>query len=58
MIKDSDKITIKQLLSHRSGIYNFTDNLNYLTWNTQKKTEKEMVEIIKIGGNSFAPCLK
>ena len=31
IIKDSDKITIKQLLSHRSGIYNFTDNLNYLT---------------------------
>ena len=58
MIKDSDKITIKQLLSHRSGIYNFTDNLNYLTWNTQKKTEKEMVEIIKIGGNSFAPDSK
>ena len=58
MIKDSDKITIKQLLSHRSGIYNFTDNLNYLTWNTQKKTEKEMVEIITMGGNSFAPDSK
>ena len=58
MIKDSDKITIKQLLSHRSGIYNFTDNLNYLTWNTQKKTEKEMVEIITMGGNIFAPDSK
>ena len=57
-IKDSEKITVKQLLNHRSGIYNFTNNSNYITWSTQSKTEKEMVEIIKAGGNNFTPDSK
>lgn len=54
-IKNANKITIAQLLYHRSGIHNFTDDENYLQWNTQKKTEKEMVEIIAKGGNDFPP---
>ncbi len=54
-IKNSDKITIKQLLNHRSGIHNFTNDEAYLTYNTQAKTEKEMVEIITIAGNDFDP---
>ena len=57
-IKDSDKITVKQLLNHRSGIYNFTNDSSYLTWNTESKSEKEMVEIIKRGGNDFVPDSK
>ena len=54
-IKNSKKITIKQLLTHRSGIHNFTNNVDYLQWNTQSKTEKEMIEIIKKGGSDFQP---
>jgi Beta-lactamase class C and other penicillin binding proteins len=46
-ITNSNKITVKQLLTHRSGIHNFTNNPDYLLWNTQSKTEKEMIEIIK-----------
>jgi len=57
-IKDSDKITVKQLLNHRSGIHNFTNDSSYLTWNTESKSEKEMVEIIKRGGNNFVPDSK
>ncbi len=57
-IKDSDKITVKQLLNHRSGIHNFTNDSSYLTWNTESKSEKEMVEIIKRGGNDFVPDSK
>ena len=34
-ITNSKKITIKQLLTHRSGIHNFTNNVDYLQWNTQ-----------------------
>ena len=52
-ITNSKKITIKHLLSHRSGIHNFTDDKDYLTWNTQPKTEKEMIEIIAKGGSDF-----
>ncbi|OXB00486.1 peptidase, partial [Flavobacterium oncorhynchi] len=57
-IKNADKISIKQLLSHRSGIHNFTDDNEYLTWNTQPKTEKEMLEIIAKGGSDFEPDSK
>ena len=42
-IKNSNRITVKALLNHRSGIHNFTNDSDYLTWNTQPKTEKEMV---------------
>lgn len=54
-ITNANKITVKQLLCHRSGIHNFTDDKDYLTWNTQPKTEKEMVEIIAKGGSDFTP---
>lgn len=57
-ITNAEKITVKQLLSHRSGIHNFTNNPDYLTWNTQPKTEKEMVDIIKKGGSDFEPDSK
>jgi D-alanyl-D-alanine carboxypeptidase len=57
-IKNTKKITVKHLLSHRSGIHNFTDDKDYLTWNTQPKTEKEMIEIIKKGGSDFNPDSK
>jgi CubicO group peptidase (beta-lactamase class C family) len=57
-IKNAEKITVKLLLSHRSGIHNFTDDADYLTWNTQPKTEKEMVEIIAKGGSDFQPDSK
>ena len=54
-ITNSNKITVKQLLTHRSGIHNFTNNPDYLLWNTQSKTEKEMIEIIKKSGIDFEP---
>ncbi len=57
-IKNAQKITVKQLLSHRSGIHNFTDNADYPKWNTKPKTEVEMVEIISKGGSDFAPDSK
>jgi CubicO group peptidase (beta-lactamase class C family) len=57
-ITNSKKITIKQLLTHRSGIHNFTNNVDYLQWNTQSKTEKEMIEIIKKGGSDFQPSTR
>lgn len=57
-IPNAAKITIGQLLSHRSGIHNFTDNEDYLKWNTQKKTEKELTDIIAKGGSDFEPDSK
>jgi len=57
-IPNSGKITVKQLLNHRSGIHNFTNDDDYLSWNTQPKTEKEMIEIISKGGSDFTPDSK
>ncbi|HPF50565.1 MAG TPA: serine hydrolase domain-containing protein [Draconibacterium sp.] len=57
-IKNAGKITIENMLYHRSGIHNFTEDKNYMTWNTQPKTEKEMIEIISKGGSDFEPDSK
>lgn len=57
-IKNAENITVKHLLNHRSGIHNFTDDDNYLTWNTQAKTEKEMIDIIAKSGSDFEPNSK
>ncbi|HEY5407465.1 MAG TPA: serine hydrolase domain-containing protein [Ginsengibacter sp.] len=57
-IKNANKITISDLLYHRSGIHNFTASEDYLKWNTEKKSENEMIEIISKGGSDFEPDTK
>lgn len=57
-IKNAEKITVANLLYHRSGIHSFTDDKEYLTWNTQPKTEKELLDIIIKGGSDFEPDSK
>lgn len=57
-IKNAEKITVANLLYHRSGIHSFTDDKEYLTWNTQTKTEKELLDIIIKGGSDFEPDSK
>lgn len=55
-IKNAGKITILNLLYHRSGIHDFTENKDeFLKWHTQPKTEKEMIAIISKGGIDFEP---
>lgn len=54
-IKNSNKITIEHLLHHRSGIFNFTNGEDYFDWNTEVKSEKEMLDIIVKGGNTSKP---
>lgn len=54
-LPNADKITIENLLYHRSGLHNFTDDSLYLTWNTQPKTESEMLDIIGGHAPDFSP---
>ncbi|MEI7802150.1 MAG: serine hydrolase domain-containing protein [Bacteroidota bacterium] len=54
-LPNADKITIENLLYHRSGLHNFTDDSLYLTWNTQPKTESEMLDIIGSHAPDFQP---
>lgn len=55
-IKNADKITIANLLNHRSGIHSYTDEKKeYLSYHTQSKNEKEMVDIISKYDSDFEP---
>jgi D-alanyl-D-alanine carboxypeptidase len=57
-IKNAEIITIENLLNHRSGIHNFTNEQNYLDYNTQKQSEEQMVEIFSKAGSDFQPNSK
>jgi CubicO group peptidase (beta-lactamase class C family) len=54
-VENAEKITIEQLLRHRSGIHNFTNDKKYLTYNTEAKSQKEMLEIIAGKDSYFEP---
>jgi CubicO group peptidase (beta-lactamase class C family) len=54
-LPNSSEITISNLLNHRSGLHNFTDDPEYVTWETQAKTQDEMLGIISKGGVDFKP---
>jgi CubicO group peptidase (beta-lactamase class C family) len=54
-IPNADKITIGNLLNHRSGLHNFTDDPDYASWMTKAKTPDEMVTIIAGYKPDFQP---
>ncbi len=54
-IINAKQIQIRHLLSHRSGIHNFTDNIDFATWYTKYKSREEMLSIILNGGIDFMP---
>lgn len=57
-IKNAEKITLKNLLNHTSGIYSITNEEDYLSWNTKKWSEKEMVAKISSFESEFEPNAK
>lgn len=58
-IENSEQITISNLLNHRSGIHNYTDNKNeFLSYHTSPKTKAEMIALISKGGSDFIPNSK
>jgi D-alanyl-D-alanine carboxypeptidase len=54
-IKNAKKITISMLLSHRSGIHNFTNTPEYTQYMTQPKTKAEMLSLIEKLTSDFKP---
>ncbi|MEI9921423.1 MAG: serine hydrolase domain-containing protein [Bacteroidota bacterium] len=54
-LPNANKITISNLLNQRSGLHNFTDDPEYLTWMTLPKTKDDMLAIITKGGIDFQP---
>ena len=57
-IKNSKTITISNLLNHRSGIHDFTNDPDYLKWNTQEQSRANMIEKIAVGNVVFEPDAK
>jgi CubicO group peptidase (beta-lactamase class C family) len=57
-VKNADKITISNLLNHRSGIHDFTNDPEYLNWNTFPQSKAKMIERIAAGQIVFEPGTK
>jgi len=53
-IEYADKITLRQMLQHRSGIPNFTDQAGFL-WDQPPKTSRESLELVLDMPADFAP---
>jgi CubicO group peptidase (beta-lactamase class C family) len=54
-VPNAEKITIGNLLNHRSGIHNFTNDSDYISWMTRAKTPDEMLAIIAKNKPDFQP---
>lgn len=54
-VKNAEKITIEQLLRHRTGIFNFTDNPEELQWSEQFHTEQEFLDFFVNKPSNFEP---
>ncbi len=54
-IKNAQKITIEQLLKHRSGIFNFTSAEDFTSWMEDPISKDDLVKKIAANGNVFEP---
>lgn len=54
-VKNSKIITISNLLNHRSGIHNFTNDPDYFNYNTEYKSKAEMLVKIAKLDSDFEP---
>ena len=52
---NAEKITIKNLLNHNSGLFNFTHTEGYTDFMTEDKSKDEILDIIKKNGTVFEP---
>ncbi|MGC2234866.1 MAG: serine hydrolase domain-containing protein [Pyrinomonadaceae bacterium] len=57
-IPNASKISIEQVLGHRSGIHSFTSDEDYQSWMTSPKTKEELVAVIAKGKPDFEPGAK
>jgi CubicO group peptidase (beta-lactamase class C family) len=57
-IPNAEKITIGEMLSHHSGLHNFTNDSSYLTYMTKPQTEAAMLAIIEKSPSDFEPGTK
>ena len=54
-IPNADKITIENLLRHQSGLFNITNEQNFIKWISKPRNREEMVKRIIKNGTVFEP---
>ncbi|HKZ64776.1 MAG TPA: serine hydrolase domain-containing protein [Chitinophagaceae bacterium] len=57
-LPNANKITISNMLYHRSGLHDYTKDTNFPGWMDKPKTHAELLEIIKDKGSDFEPGTK
>jgi CubicO group peptidase (beta-lactamase class C family) len=57
-LPNAGKITIREMLSHRSGLHNFTSDSLYTTYMDKPKSEAEMIAIFAGQKSDFEPDTK
>jgi D-alanyl-D-alanine carboxypeptidase len=57
-LPNATRISIAQLLGHRSGLANFTNNTGYDNWKDQPKTHAELLAMIQNQHPDFQPGAK
>jgi D-alanyl-D-alanine carboxypeptidase len=57
-IPNAEKITIKKMLYHRSGLHDYTRDTNFPDWMDQPKTQEELLKIITDKSPDFEPGAK
>ncbi len=57
-IENADKITIENLLQHRSGIHNLTDEAEFFDYYTKPQTQNQLISFIKKYPSDFLPGTK
>lgn len=57
-IPNASKITIQNMLNHRSGLHDYTKNTDFPEWMDKPKTHNELLKIIKDKGSDFEPNAK
>lgn len=55
---NSGKITIRQMLYHRSGLHDYTKDTNFREWMDQPKTHDDLLKIIQEKRIDFEPDAK
>jgi len=54
-IPNADKITISNMLYHRSGLHDYTHDTNFADWMDKPITQNELLKIITEKGSDFEP---
>jgi D-alanyl-D-alanine carboxypeptidase len=54
-LPNADRITIQDMLYHRSGLHDYTKETDFQNWLDKHKTQEEMLTIIREKGSDFKP---